>query len=441
MFYQIDPNQLIWLIAIAIPVHAIWILFSRRLHPLYLLAVVSIVLMPFSVATDSAPIIVALKYARAYTALLAAVVGVAMLLTRHIRLGKASVTMLVFTLFLWLSALWGEDPLPRMIDRMRLVIMIVGGVCMGITIASQREFRSSVRLLFVAAMGWAALLVVGISLGQFHEGRLAIFGMNANGVAMVCGFCFLVSLAIAIYDARVIWRLTAYATAGVILVGALLTGSRGGVGAMAVGTIPLIAPLARRPMALAGFLFMAAVVAYVASGYLLDESAVERLVSTQNTREGVWRYCFEQVNQSPWLGQGSVYEYSRLTGQRTDFNTHSMYLHALVNAGAIGLGLLGLAMAVLLSRYLKAWRSLQALSRGNRWPVYFGSSILIATLAYGIFEAAPVTGVSIYSMVLGIAAGMADWFVSPRWLNENQAGYAAMSLHTDSTGMLSADAY
>jgi O-antigen ligase len=241
-----------------------------------------------------------------------------------------------------------------------------------------------------------------------------MFGMNPNQVAMVSGFCFLLALATAIYVPGTLSRLIAYVSCGIIFVGAALTGSRGGMGALALGSLALLAPIFRRPVAAGVVGTLITVTVYVISGYLVGETGFDRLASVQNTREGVWRYTFERVLEAPIFGHGLLTTIAADTGRRVGFNSHSIYLTVLLNQGIVGAVLFALTLGVIARQYLRVFRWLATVPAANRWPAYLGAAMLVASLSYGLVEAAPITGVAIYSLAIGFACGLADWILRPQ---------------------------
>lgn len=415
MFYEIDASQLLKLIFIAVPVHLLWVLLSRKWHPLYLLAIVLLILAPFSIAVDSAPIIVALKYARAYTALLLVSTGLLVLLGRGIRLGRASFALIAFSTVYWASGAWSVEPTTALIDRMRYVVLVTAGLTMGLSLRSKEEFMSSMRVLFLGSCAWAALIAVGISLGHFEGGRLAMFGMNANQVGMTSGFAFLVALALTINDRRAFFRLTALVCCGTIAIGAMLTGSRAAIAGMIIGAAPMLMPLMRRPLAMLGLIVFAAIAGYAASGLLVGDYGVERLATLDNTRSQVWSRGYDYFLQSPVIGHGSMAKGTGIYKYDSSFDPHSIYLGVLLTCGIIGVLVFIVAMGSIFREYYRTIRLMSAYGVRERWPAYFGLSILIAALVNGVFESAPLGGVTIYTLAIGLSVGLVDWLQSDRY--------------------------
>lgn len=430
MFYEIDPSQLLKLMLIAVPVHLAWGLLSRKWHPLYLLAIVLLILAPFSIAVDSAPIIVALKYARAYAGFLLVATGLLMLLARGARLGRASVALMAFSLFFWGSGAWSQEPATALLDHSRYLLLVVAGLTMGLSLRSRMEFMSSMRVLFFGSCCWAVLIILGISLGHFEGGRLAMFGMNANQVGMTSGFTFLVALALTINDRRAFFRIAALVCCGIIAVGAMLTGSRAAVAATIIGASPLLMPLVRRPLLLFGLIVFAAVLGYAASDLLIGEAGVERLGSLDNTRAAVWSRGYDYFLQSPVIGHGSMARGTGIYKYDSAFDPHSIYLAVLLTCGVVGALVFTVSMGTIGLEYLRAIRLVSIFGATERWPVYFGLSILLAALVNGVFESAPLGGVTIHTLAIGLSVGLVDWVQSPRFSAGSELTAQSPSTHS-----------
>lgn len=394
----------IWLLigVIAVAAHVAWLLLSRVMHPLYVLAAVFLVLSPFAQAV-LLPAFPALKMGRVYCTLLLFAVG--LFLVRNYRIGAASVSFFVFITWFTAGVLWSDQLWDGLLYKGLFWLLAMGGVFLGNTVRSLRELKQSLRVLLAASIVWVIIIGLDIAATPGQIGRLRSYGMNPNFIAITSAFYFIICAYIALYDDSKFHKTLAYGTgvaAGVIVP---FTGSRAGMGMALLAAMIILMPLARRPMRFVAVSVLVSITIYLVVIYVQPEGA-DRFLDLQNTREHIWRSAWELVVERPLFGHGWVYGRS-VFGSIASANLHSMYLQVLAEIGILGGIAFLLAMICAGGKLLGAMRL--ALKTGVGQPaVHLVMAMLAATLANGIFEAAALVGTSPNALFFGFSIGLVD---------------------------------
>jgi O-antigen ligase len=282
--------------------------------------------------------------------------------------------MAVFLSWAFITLLWAEDAAAGKEATMRFTLNFV---LFPIFFAALRTTRHVQWLygLFIAG----ALLSAGVGLasGQFYEGdRLEGVGINANQLGMLLMVSTVLAASLAC-NRR--WPVSAqlgmFGVAGVCAIALIATASRGALLGLVVALLltPVVAGRGRR-LSATMLVALAAVTAYVFVTMLTPTSGVARLTQSYSGGTGrvdIWTVGLRMVNDKPITGVGagsfksSSIHYLLEPGTliRDDFIVdkphvpHNIYLHVLVELGAIGLAAFLALLAYCLAAALRAARA------------------------------------------------------------------------------------
>lgn len=266
------------------------------------------------------------------------------------------------------------------------------------------------RLLFLTLLLAGALVQGWVAIAQFHgegpgwsqlwyseqlrqwygEGsstRARGFYLNPNHLSWLLGAAALMALAFTLIGrVGLATRLACLLAVGVTGAGVLLTGSRGGALALAVGLMVYLV-LGIRAMVMCchqrrwvlrgGFVLLLAALAGSAFWLVGEEEGIRKRLErslSDSYRRDLWPVAWEQVRAHPWQGGGATsFRYhareARPAGWRQDdLYVHNDWLQAAAEFGLPVLGWLGLVVAlhgaVAVSAYLKVLGRLNA----RHWP-------------------------------------------------------------------------
>jgi O-antigen ligase len=235
--------------------------------------------------------------------------------------------------------------------------IVLGGAlvgCYAVYLAVTGQLAHVVEQRFVAAPGGS------------ETGPAADPNVTAAALLLPC----LLAVATAFGSGRVLVRLTALLAAAVTVTAIFLTGSRGGLLALLVGLLVLLALSPHRRRALLALAVPAVGVAVAVAVAVAPASVTERVSSDSRSsgRSDIWRIavlsCPEHCLQgSGWSTFPLVHEDRLLSdpaarGVQWRFEAHNVWLSALVEGGVAALVLLTAALVVTARRL---WRLPQAL--------------------------------------------------------------------------------
>jgi hypothetical protein len=227
---------------------------------------------------------------------------------------------------------------------------------------------------------WVSVLFVAINViqiaadvkGAFVGGRLTGICGNAQTLAAFAAILLLVNCFV--YQSSS--SKSPQKWVSMVLVGSLASmvlasGSRTGVSSAAIGILFMYR---LRVIRLAIVSVLLLISYYVVSQFAADTgNAVERLVSTENTREAVWALALEDFYRSPIFGQ---FPFLR-AGDRLN-EVESSFLRALANMGIIGGLMLALPFAKGILDGLRAYRVYTARPDLQRLTdLYIGSMAML----------------------------------------------------------------
>ncbi|KQY60078.1 hypothetical protein ASD11_11320 [Aeromicrobium sp. Root495] len=271
----------------------------------------------------------------------------------------ARTLFLAWAAWLSISAVWSPDQ-ARVADNVTsLVVMAAAALLVWFVITYTRGLPLVLERLWTWFYGVAALyLVAALAAGPGIQGRYSAFGGGPNVFVRVMVFGLVASVVLAWYGRRL-----ALCLAPGFVLGAVLSGSRGGLlAALVVAAalaLPLVRLLPRRIVIRSTLAVLAAaataVVALPSVRDFLVERFVDQTAEQQNDagRGSIYHDVFEIAVQHPLTGAG-LDSYYALVGRFVDFeHPHNLVLATTADGGLIGLVLLVLAVGSLTAAALR----------------------------------------------------------------------------------------
>jgi O-antigen ligase len=301
---------------------------------------------------------------------------------------RLATALLAFFGYLCLSALWAPDAgfaLEKLYD-----VALVGVMSVGFGLAALRQPAERVLDAFwaVVVMATALLALTGMSqlLGGGGNARLAVLGGGPNIFARLMGMLALGALYFW-HRRGMAWLWIPMAATGILL--ALLTGSRGGAGAIIAGVITflVVGRVPLRRLAILSLLATAAVgVATTLSplGQALNRSVEERFLRLTlkyegnsgaegkvylSGREPLYAAAYELGLDNPVTGAGLA----AFPALGLGVYPHNLFLEVFCEGGALGLVFLGWVLLTFLRAVLRGRRGLDGATVGAAVLILIGS--------------------------------------------------------------------
>ncbi|QOJ00144.1 MAG: hypothetical protein HRU70_06445 [Phycisphaeraceae bacterium] len=210
------------------------------------------------------------------------------------------------------------------------------------------DFNVMLRLFGFAGFVWASATAVQVVIDHRQlvmgwQNRFSGLLGNPQGCGLFMAPLTVTTLWLLLNDhvrkLRPIW----YATLGMLVVYTLWTGSRTGFGELVLGSLFVLYSRLGKTVLLAPLLAIPLLIAYqIFLSLGLSVDAVERLASTQNTRESSWRILLEDAFANPVLGTG-------MAGTRANENSYLIAFGAYgFLCGVLVFALVGVSVAYLL---------------------------------------------------------------------------------------------
>lgn len=403
---NLEPIQLLVVVTAGLIFHAFLGASYRRINPAFVLMAVYFVLAPLSSATKI-PAAEALKYGRLYMSLLIIVIGV--FLTRVARPRPAGAVFLLWSMFYMAVAVYGPNPVNGVTYKGLYVVVVLSGIVAAYGVKSISDLRIGLRVLLVGSAVFALILFTEMLTNPAAVasiGRLTAFGMNPSRIGQECAPMIICGSMVAFYDRSKPWRLFAYGVCAILSLGAISSGSRGGVFEALIGVFACAVPLIRRPFLL-GFTVM---IVYVVGSIILkavSPEATQRLQEVSfDTRRGVWDQAWQYFWESPFVGAGWIMDERARAGGGTR-NLHSVYMQVLVETGIFGMGVFLATIAFVSLRAFLLYIFARA-RHANMQYVYFTLGLLAAVLAHCMVESSTIMGSNINALMLPFSIGLVD---------------------------------
>lgn len=274
-----------------------------------------------------------------------------------------------------LSTAWSISPLSTMGRAAAFVAILLWAVALRTYEFDTVKLRTSLR--FAVSFLTFANAVVLVS--TFGNGRVAGLYANPNHLGLQCGLLLPVALQALFATGSRVRRLWFGVVAMLVVVEGVLSGSRGGLVAMAAGSIFLLWSMRRDlPKWVIACAFGLPITIGLVFGAQLADS---HLLSADNgPREGLWNLFPAVFLQAPVVGHGfgttaeSLGPYLGLINYTEPLGSefHNSYLNVLSDLGAVGGAIFGWVLVGL----------------GRRlWSVEPATgSLIVASLAAGMFE-------------------------------------------------------
>jgi hypothetical protein len=273
------------------------------------------------------------------------------------------------------------------------LILTLTFVVMGVGLSRWLQEIQDVHALMRAIAFAGFLLVFSTSMQLVKDRSQIIFGNRLFGItgnpqqfAIAAALCLGPTCYLVIQRTEAkFWRLGAAVVAGFLLVFLIATGSRTGA-LMALINLGLLFRL--RLGRLVGFVIAAGVFFYVAAQFFFPNiEGSTRLVSLQNTREGVWGSLIDEFTRSPVIG---------VLHEDIDIQ-ESSYLSTAARFGFLGLIPLAVSMLLIgtailrlhrLRKYMGDYKLVADATTAGLASLFVGAAfegILLGTLSIAVF--------------------------------------------------------
>lgn len=271
----------------------------------------------------------------------------------------------VFLCYLAITSLWsptGADPVPVMLDLgMILAFVVLTVLCAG------RMDSEAWMLLWIFVLTFSIVFgLAGLAGGGLGAERMTAFGAGPNVYVRIVGVGAVIGTFLALRTGRLVW----FAAASFLVCTAILSGSRGGMLALAVALL-LAGAIGVRWLVesrrLMAFLIGAVVVLLgivALLGDVLEEVIFQRfgeqlLENGQTAGRGdLYQAGLELWADGPLVGRG-IGSFAALYGHGYSY-THNIVLDVLVDGGVLGLLLLLIAVLAPGPRVLRPRGGLEA---------------------------------------------------------------------------------
>ena len=321
--------------------------------------------------------------------------------------------MILFYLLLVCGAFYGEseDVLSALKWKVIGFLTIVAGISVSRTSTDLHHFRKGMRLL-IAPLGVGAALLLLAVIRSGGVARLDILGNpNTGGIISASSFCL--ALYLALWDNSRTVRIWAIAIAVALGFAVLATGSRSAAVAAVVAGWILAAPLMKRPSRLLGATLASMIVIWVLLGGLgginLDEALARLLQFDVDTgRQAYWADLIEE-SRGHWLFGVGTHLDLESEGRVQWANMHSIYIQVFYESGLCG------SLAFALSILYVAWKSTRLFFHctvPEKWLAY---ALIALPMSIGLFESAPLLGISFASVWWGMGLGLLDQLATPEF--------------------------
>ena len=278
----------------------------------------------------------------------------------------------------------------------------LGFLLLAIVFTATRDRRAAILVAGAFSISAMASTLIGLATGNSPEGRLAGTFEDPNEFAAFCVPALLIAAALAATALTPLRRLAFGVGALVCGLGIVLSGSRGGIVAIAAALVMWIifGGRWRLKVIVASVLVGVVVVGYInvaaspATRTRLETLTQSEELSTNGGtgRTDIWQVGLRAYHDHPIVGSGAgtfteaTPRYLARPGlvRRGDFFTdtpkvaHNMYLHVLVEIGVVGLALFGLILVACLAA---AWRAARLFKRAGDLKMELLSRTLLAGTA------------------------------------------------------------
>jgi O-antigen ligase len=390
-------------LAAVVAAHAGLVLAGRRVHPLFILGGAFLLLAPLSMADDFQSVGI-IKFARLYSTLLMLALGVAAY--GLLPVGKASAALLGFAIFYVAASQWSDRPTQALLYKGLFTMTLSAGIFLGHAPRTTAELLRGLRCLGLVA-GIAGVAVFAqfatAPASSLQGGRLAVWGLNANTVAMTAAGLAILCGYLAFHETSKRWRAAALAVLGLLGIVILASGSRGGLLMALVGVMVPAVPLVKRPGRLAAVLLAAGVMIF-ATLQLVRVERLDRLADfTAGTRDSTWEFAWKKIHEAPWMGHGWI-----ATDRGSTANLMSVYLQTLAETGLVGLIVLGSALVMIAVQAARMHGRLRHAGKPLADLSYLALGLVAAVLLHGFAESGTLLGSTINSFLLGLGVGLID---------------------------------
>ncbi len=420
---ELTTTQIALIAIVALFVHALLIVLSKPLNPLWMIAAAFMFFEPISTARGL-PGVEAAKLGRVYCTCLIIVVG--FLFMKQYRLRPIGWAFFAFMFTYFAAGLWSPKPPQAFLFKGLYCASALGGFMIAYSLRDFTDLRRGMRLFTIPAaiftsLMWWELLRNPAALTSF--GRFMPFDMNPNRVGQVGAPLFLCLVYIMLHDRDKVWKIWAGVIGLFLSIILINTGSRGAVGMSLIGCAILGVPIVKNPKLLIGGAVTLALAVVIVGSALEANKATERLAGgdLEFGREDRWNEAIEAFMSNPFLGVGWVYTENLREGGGTR-NLHDIYFQIAAETGLLGLSIFGFALLVMSVRALQMYR-LVTQDPVHKPTAYLALAFACAILAHGVIESSTLMGSSINGMMLTVAFGLIDRI--PEMLREERAAIEA----------------
>ncbi|MBP2169118.1 O-antigen ligase [Erwinia toletana] len=265
----------------------------------------------------------------------------------------------IFLSYFSLSTLWGAEERGISSELTHSFYLIMFVIFFNL-VAMQGKKNTMLAMFFSGALVLLLLTLYYVDKHILFENRLGSgFSLAPENVIDMGGY-----YGIGIFCGLILIRETGhkwlYLPVAFLLVGLLLTQSRGPLLALVIACVPLL--LFKR-IHLSHLLIIGLIIAVIVSVIVFANAnellvRIERSYSQSFTRFGIWENALHYVQQKPWFGWGfdKQLDFVNVVGQRVH-TTHSLYFATLLKGGIIGGVLL---LSVITYGLYMGWQQIKA---------------------------------------------------------------------------------
>jgi hypothetical protein len=199
--------------------------------------------------------------------------------------------------------------------------LIVGRLC--------RDYASVTRVLYALTRGLvvasgmlASSLLVSRNSVQRGFGRWEPWGSNPNIISTTIALTASFAFYLAIVTKRRLWGVVGAVSLGLLLI----TGSRGGLIACAIGLLPVLLRASRKPLLVVATIALAVVSIYGLLGLTSGAIRYDRVASLTTGRVGIATYYVDIIQHRPLTGLLLTTGKATRQADGTSFYAHDAYL-------------------------------------------------------------------------------------------------------------------
>lgn len=376
-------------------------------NKVHLLAAVFMIVAPLSISGQASE---GIKYLRLVVT--AGMAGLGMFLYEKESFGSLTKSFVFFCSAFTASALWSDNLFWAAFYKSSFLMAVLGGVYMGYTLQTRQQLTNSIKLMAnIGTIGGLLLFVVFLMNPETNTvgGRMAVGGMNANTIGAAAAPMFVLAVFMSFWQEQFKRRIFYLASATLLAITILGSGSRGATLMAIVGTLMAIKPFLQKRAAtviLAIALPLGSLqIVSIATGFDLASkipglSRITEGGTTENTREGMWEFSMKRFYRNPGIGCGWLHF------GNSQANSHSIYIQVLAESGLVGGTFFVIFVLQLLIGSSRRKNELYGMASPELLALPMG--IVTSVAVHGMVEASALFGTTSLPLLFGFSIALID---------------------------------